>query len=90
MEAERIWNQAGDDKKSFISILRFADYVMLLTSSLSKLKRMMTDFKRSTEKKGLKIHRDKTRILISHGSNKRREIEFDKIRVEILSPERKS
>ena len=51
---------------------------------------MMTDFKRSTEKQGWRIHFDKTKILTNQKSVKEKEIEFDKITVEILPPEGKA
>ena len=53
----------GDDQRHCISNLRLAGDVLLLSNSLDQLKKMMTDFKRSTEKLGLQIHPDKTKIL---------------------------
>ena len=49
---------------------------------------MMIDFK-SSQKQSLDIHPDKTYILTNQGSNKRREVEVDQIRVEILPMEGK-
>ena len=82
-------SKLGDDKQSFISNWRFADDVMLLASSLSQLKKMMTDFKRSTDKQGFKIHLDKTKLHTNQGSNKQRDIETDKMIVDILQTIRK-
>ena len=43
----------GDEQRDCISNLRFADDVLLISSSLNQLNKMMTDFKRSTERMGL-------------------------------------
>ena len=62
----------------------FADDVLLCSTSLGQMKRMMSDFKRSTKKVGLKIHPDETKILSNQGSNKRMEVTIDNIKVEAL------
>ena len=46
---------------------------------------MMCDFKQSTESVGLKMHRDKTKLLSNQSSNKRNEVEINNSKVEILS-----
>ena len=46
---------------------------------------MLCEFKKSTEKVGLRIHPGKTKILSNQSSNTRREIEVDNIKVEILT-----
>ena len=74
----------GDHQTDCLSNLRFADDVPLLSTSLEQLKRMMRDFKRCTEKVGLKRHPDKTKILSNQGSNKRTEVTIDNIKVEVL------
>ena len=43
--------------------LRFADDVLLFASSKKQRLKMLCDFKNSTEKVGLKIHPEKTKIL---------------------------
>ena len=43
--------------------LRFADDVMLFATSKEQIRKMMCEFKRATEKVGLRIHPDKTKIL---------------------------
>ena len=45
---------------------------------------MMCDFKRSTVRVGLKIHPNKTNILSNQGSNKRREVSVNNIKVEVV------
>ena len=50
-----------------------------------KRAKMLCDFKRSTEKVGLRIHPRKTKILSNQSSNSRKEIEIDNIKVEILT-----
>ena len=46
---------------------------------------MMCDFKQSTERVGLKIHPDKSKILGNQSSNIRKEMEMNNMKVEILS-----
>ena len=46
---------------------------------------MMCDFKQSTESVGLKIHPNKTKILSNQSTNKRKEVEINNFKVEILS-----
>ena len=52
----------GDAQSHCISNWRFADDVLWLFSSLNQLKKMMSDFKKSTSKTGLQIHPEKTNI----------------------------
>ena len=49
----------GVSESDCLTNLRFPDDVLLFSTSLEQLQRMMCDFKRSTEKVGLKIHQDK-------------------------------
>ena len=44
---------------------------MLFPSSVSQLKKVIIDFKRSTEEQGLKIHLDKTKVLTNQEPNQR-------------------
>ena len=74
----------SDHQTDCLSNLRFADDFLLFSTSLEQLMRMMRDFKRGTEKGGLKIHPDKTQILSNQGSNKRTEVTIDNIKVEVL------
>ena len=46
---------------------------------------MTCEFKRSTEKVGLGIHPEKTKILSNQSSDTRKEIEIDDIKVDILT-----
>ena len=55
-----------------ISNLRFADDVLLITSSLLQLKKMVTDFKRSTERIGPEIQLEKTNVLCIQKANRKR------------------
>ena len=64
--------------------LRFADDVLLFSTSLGKLRDMLCDFKSSTEAVGLGIHPDKTKILSNQDREKAREITVDNIKIEIL------
>ena len=60
---------------------RFADDVVLFASSEEQLRKMLCEFKQSTEKLGLRIHPGKTKILSNQSSDTRKEIEADNIRV---------
>ena len=59
----------GDGKESCVSNLRFIDDVPLLANSLNQLKKTMSDFKRSAERQGLKIHPDETKIFSNQKSS---------------------
>ena len=74
----------GDYESDCLTNLRFADDVLLFSTSLVQLQKMC-DFKQSTESVGLKIHLDKTKILSNQSTNKRKEVEINNIKVEILS-----
>ena len=64
--------------------MRFVDYVLLFSTSLSKLKDMLRDFKRSTEKVGLKIHPSRTKIFSDQDVTRQKEVSIDNIKVEVL------
>ena len=53
----------SDHDRDCLTNLRFADDVMLFATSKEQLRNMMCDFKKATEKVGLRIHPDKTKIL---------------------------
>ena len=53
----------SDQERDCLTNLRFADDVMLFATSKEQLRNMMYEFKKATEKVGLKIHPDKTKIL---------------------------
>ena len=58
----------SDNDHDCLTNLRFADDVLLFASSKEQLQKMLCEFKRSTEKVGLRIHPEKTKIL-SNQSN---------------------
>ena len=62
----------GDSESDCLTNLCFADDVLLFSTSLVQLQKMMCDFKQSTERVGLKIHPDKTNILSNQSSNRRK------------------
>ena len=76
----------GDHTTDYRSNLRFTDDVFIFSTSLEQLKRMMSDSKKITESVELKIHPGKTNtnILSNQGSNKRREVSIDNMRVEVI------
>ena len=61
--------------------LRFADDVLLFSTSLSKLKDMPEQFKRSTDKVGLEIHPNKTKNLSNQTVRRQKEVEIDNIKI---------
>ena len=63
--------------------LRFVDDVLLLSTSLEQLQKMMCDFKQSTERVGLKIHPDKVTILSNQISNRRNEVRINNINLRV-------
>ena len=77
----------GENDHDCLTNLRFADDVLQFAATKEQLQKMLCDFKHSTEKVGLKILPGKTKILSSHSSNSRKEIEIDNIKVEILTKE---
>ena len=53
----------SDAAEDCLTNLRFADDVLLFSTSLDKLRDMLCEFEISTEAVGLGIHPDKTKIL---------------------------
>ena len=74
----------GDSESDCLTKLRFADDVLFFSTSLEQLQRVMCDFKRSTEKVGLKIHSEKTKILTNQNANRRREVAINNVKIEVL------
>ena len=74
----------GDSETDCLTNLRFADDVLLFSTSLEQWQRMMCDFARSTERVGLKIHPEITKILSNQNSNRRREMAIKNIKVDVL------
>ena len=58
----------SDHDRDCLTNLRFADDVMLFATSKEQIRKMICEFKKATEKVGLRIHPDKTKIL-SNQSN---------------------
>ena len=75
----------GDYESDCLTNLRFADDVLLFSTSLVQLQKMMCDIKHSTETVGLKIHPKKTNIPSNQCTNRRKEVQINNIKVEILS-----
>ena len=74
----------SDATEDCLTNLRFADDVLLFSTSLNKLRDMLCEFKISTEAVGLGIHPDKTKILSNQDKVKAKEIEVDNIKIEFL------
>ena len=75
----------SDKTKDCLTDLRFADDVLLFSTSLEKLREMLCEFKASTEAVGLGIHPDKTKILRNQDKVKAKEITVSKIKIEVLA-----
>ena len=75
----------SDKTEDCLTNLRFADDVLLFSTSLEKLREMLCEFKNSTETVGLGIHPDKTKILSNQDKVKAKEITVDNIKIEVLA-----
>ena len=78
----------SDHDHDCLTNLRFADDVLLFASSQEQLQKTLCDFKKSTEKKCLRIHPEKTKILSNQSSlssDTNKEMEVDDIKIEILT-----
>ena len=53
----------SDHDHDCLTNLRLTDNVLLFATSKEQLRKMLCEFKKSTEKVGLRIHPDKTKIL---------------------------
>ena len=74
----------SDATEDCLTNLRFADDVLLFSTSLNKLRDMLCEFKISTEAVGLGNHPGKTKILSNQDKTKVKEITVDNIKIEIL------
>ena len=79
----------GARRKDCFTYLRFADDVLLFSTSLSKLKDILQDFKRRIERVGLEIHPNKTKILSNQDTRRQKEVVEDNLKVEVLQKKAK-
>ena len=78
----------SDQERDCLTNLRFADDVMLFATSKEQIRNMMCEFKKATEKVGLRIHPDKTKILSNQSnmnSATKRCIKVGEMSIEILT-----
>ena len=78
----------SDDDRDCLTNLRFADDVMLFATSKEQMRKMMCEFKRATEKVGLRIHPEKTKILSNQStinSDTKKHIEVGEMNIEMLT-----
>ena len=78
----------SDNDHNCLTNLRFADDVLLLASSKEQLRKMLYEFKKSTEKVGLGIHPERTKILSNYSiinSDTKKEPETEDMNIEILT-----
>ena len=77
--------RVSNKKEDCLTNLRFADDVLLFSTSLEKLRDILCEFQVSTEAVGLGIHPDKKKILSNQDKEKANEITVDNIKIEVLS-----
>ena len=78
----------SDHDRDCLTNLRFADDVMLFATSKEQIRKMLCEFKKATEKVGLRIHPDKTKILSNQStinSDTKKHIEVGDMSIEILT-----
>ena len=78
----------SDQERDCLTNLRFADDVMLFATSKGQIQKMMCEFKEATEKVGLTIHPNKTKILSnesSMNSDTKRYMKIGDMDIEILA-----
>ena len=78
----------SDHDHDCLTNLRFADDVMLFATSKEQIRKMLCGFKKTTEKVGLRIHPDKTKILSNQStinSDTKEHLEVDDMNIEILT-----
>ena len=78
----------SDQDRDCLTNLRFADDVMLFATSKEQIRNMMCEFKDATEKVGLRIHPDKTKIPSNQSnmnSDTKRYIKIGDMNIEILA-----
>ena len=77
----------SDHDRDCLTNLRFADDVMLFATSKEQIRKMMCEFKKATEKVGLRIHPDKTKILSNQSTinSDKKHIEVGKMSIEMLT-----
>ena len=75
----------SDKTEDCLTNLRFADDVLLFSTSLERRREILCEFKTSTEAVGLGIHPDKTKILCNQDKMKTKEITVDNIKIEVLA-----
>ena len=77
-----------DQERDCLTNLQFADDVMLFATSKEKIRNVMCEFKKATEKVGLRIHPDKTKILSNQSTinpDTKKHIEIGEMSIEILT-----
>ena len=75
----------SDKTEDCLTNRRFANDVLLFSTSLEKLRDMLCEFKTNTEAVGLGIHPDKTKILSNQDKVKAKEITVSNIKIEVLA-----
>ena len=78
----------SDHDRDCLTKLRLADDVMLFATSKEQIRKTLCDFKKATEKVGLRIHPDKTKILSNQSnmnSDTKRFIKIGEMSIEILA-----
>ena len=88
MAEKRMGIHLSDHDHDCLTNLRFADDVLLFATSKEQIRKMMCEFKKATEKVGLRIHPDETKILSNQStinSDTKKHLEVDDMSIEILT-----
>ena len=78
----------SDHDHDCLTNLRFAGDVLLFATSKEQLRKMVYEFKESTEKVGLRIHPGKTKVLSNQSStslDSQKEMQIGDVKIEILT-----
>ena len=78
----------SDQDHDCLTNLRFADDVMLFATSKEQIRKMLCEFNKATEKVGLRIHPDKTKILSNQStiiSDTKKHLQVDGMSIEVLT-----
>ena len=78
----------SDHDHDCLTNLRYTDDVLLFATSQEQLQHMLCDFKESTEKVGLRIHPEKTKVLGNQSSlspDSKKEMQIGDVKIEILT-----
>ena len=77
----------NEKKDDYLTSLRFTNNILLFSSNLEKMRKILWEIKNSVEAKNLIIYTNKMKILTSQEKEKKKEISVVNIKIEILLKE---